>query len=145
MISNDDKNNDLPWFKNGLRFECRQCGRCCRGKPGAVWVNRKEIEEISAFLGISEVVFARRYLRNIDERLSLLEYYNGDCIMYNNGCNIYAVRPGQCRSFPFWTRNLETKTAWEKVKKACPGIDKGTLHNLKDIQDTVCIYESRGG
>lgn len=126
IMLNEDKKNNLPWFKNGLRFECQRCGGCCRGKPGAVWVNAKEIKEISAFLGITETVFARKYLRSMNGRLSLLEYHSGDCIMYDNGCKVYTVRPCQCRSFPFWTWNLENKTEWEKVKKTCPGIDKGS-------------------
>jgi len=24
----------LPRFKDGLRFECQRCGKCCRGEPG---------------------------------------------------------------------------------------------------------------
>ena len=27
----------------GLRFECTQCGDCCTGAPGYVWVNKAEI------------------------------------------------------------------------------------------------------
>ncbi|MFM1805538.1 MAG: hypothetical protein RL136_2417, partial [Planctomycetota bacterium] len=26
-----------PWYAEGLRFECTQCGNCCSGGPGAVW------------------------------------------------------------------------------------------------------------
>jgi uncharacterized protein len=145
IVSNEDKKNNLPWYKNGLKFECQRCGGCCRGEPGAVWINAKEIKEISAFLGITETVFAGKYLRSVNGRLSLLEYHNGDCILYENGCKIYKVRPCQCRSFPFWTWNLENKMEWEKVKKVCPGIDKGRFHILRDIQDNLSIYEKRYG
>lgn len=132
-----------PWYKEGLRFECQRCGRCCRGEPGVVWVNKKEIEEISAFLGITKNAFAKNYLRSVNDRVSLVEYGNGDCVMYDNGCKIYDVRPSQCRSFPFWTSNLEDRSEWEKVKKTCPGIDKGNLHTIKSIEDNVKIYEGR--
>ncbi|MCF6158512.1 MAG: YkgJ family cysteine cluster protein [wastewater metagenome] len=138
-----DQDNNLPWFEGGLRFECQRCGRCCRGEPGVVWVNKKEVEEISAFLGISETVFARHYLRSVNGRLSLLEYGHGDCIMYDNGCKIYAVRPCQCRTFPFWTWNVESESEWEKVKRTCPGIGKGKLHTLKDIQGNLKVYGER--
>ncbi|KAB2832658.1 MAG: YkgJ family cysteine cluster protein [Candidatus Brocadia sp.] len=137
--------NAQPWYTAGLKFECQRCGRCCRGEPGVVWVNRKEIKEISSFLGITENTFAKSYLRSVNDRFSLLEYGNGDCIMYDNGCKIYDVRPCQCRSFPFWTSNLENRSEWEKLKKTCPGVDKGKLRTLKDIEDNVRIYERRFG
>lgn len=140
---NDNQSDTLPWFKDGLRFECQRCGRCCRGEPGVVWVNKRELEEISSCMGIKKDVFARNYLRSIDGKLSLLEYGNGDCIMYDNGCKIYAVRPCQCRAFPFWKWNLETRSEWEKLKRTCPGIDKGKLHTLQDIRAGLELYESR--
>ncbi len=146
--SNNDKNREgdaSPWFKAGLRFECQRCGRCCRGEPGVVWVNKREIEEISSFLGIPQAIFAKNYLRSIHGRLSLLEYGNGDCIMYHHGCKIYEVRPSQCRAFPFWNTNLENRSEWEKLKRTCPGIDNGKLHSLEDIQENLKIYEGRFG
>ena len=33
----------LPWYADGLRFECSQCGDCCTGEPGYVWVDEAEI------------------------------------------------------------------------------------------------------
>ncbi|MFM7740581.1 MAG: YkgJ family cysteine cluster protein, partial [Planctomycetota bacterium] len=27
-----------PWYKDGLRFQCSQCGDCCTGGAGYVWV-----------------------------------------------------------------------------------------------------------
>ncbi len=139
------ENDNLPWFKEGLKFECQRCGRCCRGEPGVVWVNKTEVVGIASFLGITQEAFARNYLRSINGRFSLLEYGNGDCVMYDNGCKIYAVRPCQCRSFPFWKSNLESQSEWEKLKKTCPGIDKGKLRILEDIQDNLKIYEARFG
>ena len=145
-----DKNKDhqsdtIAWFKEGLKFECQRCGRCCRGEPGVVWVNKNEIEKIAAFLGISREAFARNYLRSFNERYSLVEYGGGDCIMYDNGCKIYDVRPCQCRTFPFWGSNLEDRSEWEKLKKTCPGVDKGKLHKLEDIQNNLKIYDGRFG
>ena len=26
-----------PWYRDGLRFQCTQCGNCCTGDPGVVW------------------------------------------------------------------------------------------------------------
>ena len=50
---------------------------------------------------------------------------DGICIHLNEQkqCNIYEVRPQQCRAFPWWGENLATASAWKKVKTTCPGID----------------------
>ena len=141
----DNQSDTIPWFKEGLKFECQRCGRCCRGEPGVIWVNKKEIEKISSFLGITQDEFARYYLRSFNDRYSLVEYGHGDCVMYDNGCKICDVRPCQCRTFPFWESNLENRSEWEKLKKTCPGIDKGKLHKLEDIQSNLKIYDGRFG
>lgn len=100
-----------------------------------VWMNKKEIKKASSFLGITQHVFAKLYLRIVNGRISLLERNNGDCIMYEDGCKIYSVRPSQCKTFPFWKSNLENRDQWEKQKDTCPGIGKGRLHTLKDIEN----------
>ena len=41
------KKNDV-WYSEGLRFECSQCGDCCTGAEGYVWVNQAEIDAMSA-------------------------------------------------------------------------------------------------
>ncbi len=124
-----------PWYKDGLRFECQRCGSCCRGEPGMIWIDKKEIKETSSFLGITQDIFAKLYLRIVNGRFSLLEHNNGDCIMYDDGCKIYSVRPSQCKTFPFWKSNLENGAEWEKLKSTCPGIGKGRLHTLNYIED----------
>ena len=133
----ENQGETQPWFKDGLRFECQRCGRCCRGEPGAVWVNKGEMGDISSFLGITPEAFAKNYLRSINGRLSLLEYGNGVCAMYDGGCKIYDVRPGQCRAFPFWKSNLESCVDWERLQKTCPGAGKGKLHTQMDIEDSI--------
>ena len=134
-----NQNENASWFKDGLRFECQRCGRCCRGEPGAVWVNTAEMGAIASFLGITPAVFARNYLKSINGRLSLLEYGNGACVMYEGGCKIYGVRPGQCRTFPFWTSNLERMDDWEGLQNTCPGAGKGRLYAPTEIE--ACLAQ----
>ena len=38
---------EQPWYQEGLKFSCSQCGDCCTGAPGYVWVNKREIEQLS--------------------------------------------------------------------------------------------------
>ncbi len=125
------------WYRGGLRFECQKCGNCCRGEPGVVWINKKEIKETSSFLDTTQDLFARSHLRIINGCISLLEHSNGDCIMYGDGCKTYEVRPHQCTTFPFWKSNLRNMTEWERQKKTCPGIGKGKLHTLEEIENRL--------
>ncbi|MBS1259136.1 MAG: hypothetical protein MAG551_02202 [Candidatus Scalindua arabica] len=135
---NIHKKGKLPWYKDGLRFECQRCGNCCRGEPGTVWMNKREIEDTSALLGISPNQFAKENLRVINGRISLLEYDNGDCIMYNDkGCKIYETRPLQCKTFPFWKSNLRNASEWKEQGKTCPGIGKGKLYTVKEIESRL--------
>ena len=39
------------WYADGLHFECTQCGNCCSGPPGYVWVTKQDIKAIARHLG----------------------------------------------------------------------------------------------
>ena len=41
---------NAPWYQDGLKFTCTQCGDCCTGDPGVVWVEDTELEEIAEHL-----------------------------------------------------------------------------------------------
>ena len=131
------KKRKNPWYKDGLRFECQRCGRCCRGEPGVVWMTKKEIRDVSVSMDISTDLFIKNYARLINGRISLLEYNNGDCIMYEKGCKIYETRPRQCKTFPYWSSNLRNKTDWNEQNRTCPGIDKGKLHTPEEIENRL--------
>ena len=123
-----------PWYGEGLQFTCTGCGDCCTGDPGYVWVGRKEIEALARLLGLSTNEFGKRYLRKVGSRYSLIEKPNGDCVFYDRGCTVYPARPGQCRSFPFWSENLKSRKAWDEVAAECPGTNRGKLYTLENIR-----------
>lgn len=122
------------WYSGGLKFECTQCGHCCTGTPGYVWITLPELYRIAESLGMKDREFARRYVRKVSGRFSLIEKPNGDCIFYDKGCTIYPVRPTQCRTFPFWKENLDRPGSWQKAALECPGINTGTVHTEEEIQ-----------
>ena len=129
-----------PWYVDGLSFKCTQCGNCCSGAPGYVWVSVEECHAIAAQLGLSFDDFTRRHVRRAGRRLSLLEKRSGDCEFLVRGefgltaCAIHAVRPAQCRTWPFWRSNLKSERAWQQGTRECPGMDKGTRHPLPVIR-----------
>ena len=95
---------EQPWFREGLRFECTQCGKCCTGDPGFVWVNDEEIDKLAKFRGDKRHEFAAVYTRAARGNVTLREKANGDCVFFEagRGCTVYPVRPRQCRTWPFW-------------------------------------------
>jgi len=103
---------EQPWYRDGLRFQCTQCGNCCTGAPGYVWVNQQEIEALAAAVGETDLaVFEAKYVRKVGTRKSLKEFGNGDCVFFDGQtrrCTVYAQRPRQCRTWPFWDSNVRT-------------------------------------
>lgn len=124
-----------PWYVDGLRFECTRCGRCCTGE-GYVWLSERRIREIAEFLDATVAEFSHRYVRRVDNRLSLVEKEHADCVFWerDKGCAIYPVRPVQCRTFPFWTEHLESAEAWTNLAEEVPGIGRGRRHSLAEIR-----------
>ena len=123
------------WYRSGLRFECRRCGRCCRGEPGYVWVRGMEIVALARFLGLTTDEFGRRYLREALGDHSLVELPNGDCVFWTpEGCRVYEARPTQCRTFPFWHEYLRSAAAWEEAGRRCPGVGSGRLFLSPEIE-----------
>ncbi len=125
------------WYSDGLQFTCTQCGRCCTGEPGYVWVTKAEVAALAAHLKMDLHAFGRRYLRRIGRRYSLVEKSNNDCVFYDGGCTVYSVRPKQCRTYPFWPENLRSRTAWEEVAQECPGAGAGQLYPVEEIRRIV--------
>jgi Fe-S-cluster containining protein len=125
----------------GLHFECRQCGRCCSGPgEGYIWVTKPEIELIAQFLDMTPADLRRKYLKRAGMRTTIIEdRVSRDCIFLEGGgregkCTIYPVRPSQCRSWPFWSTNLASPSAWNKAARKCPGINRGRLYNYDEIE-----------
>ncbi|MFO0903779.1 MAG: YkgJ family cysteine cluster protein [Pirellulales bacterium] len=128
---------DAPWYKDGLRFQCTQCGDCCTGAPGYVWVNQAEIEALAKLVGEELEAFEDKYVRRIGVRRSLVEFPNGDCVFFDSQarkCTVYDARPRQCRTWPFWDSNLRKKEDWDWVCTVCPGSGKGPLYSIETIE-----------
>ena len=133
------------WYADGLAFECLECGGCCSGpEEGYVWITRPEIAVAAGYLDVPVEQFMQRYTRRIGSRISLVEKSNFDCVFLDppdtdgNGpkrCSVYAVRPMQCRTWPFWPSNLRSQRAWSLAATRCPGINRGKLHEANHIEN----------
>lgn len=131
-----------PWSADGLSFECSQCGDCCSGAPGAVWVTDEELTAIALALGkpLGEVRLLHTKL--LGGRWSLRDYPNRDCVFLDpqsHRSQVDSARPSQCWTWPFLPSNIETKEAWERTCDHCPGA--GGLHTLEVIHSQAAACE----
>ncbi|MEW4528610.1 YkgJ family cysteine cluster protein [Maioricimonas sp. JC845] len=128
--------DDAPWYREGLQFSCTQCGNCCTGSPGYVWVTEEEIAAIAEYLEKPIGEIRLMHTRPVGRRTSLREFANGDCTFFDGrtrGCMIYPVRPVQCQTWPFWKSNLSSPEAWDEVGRTCPGVGRGDFVSLDEI------------
>ena len=130
-----------PWYKDGLNFTCTQCGKCCTGEPGFVWVDGAEIAAIAEVLGEPVEEVTAIHTKKFGQGRSLREKANGDCVFFERGigCTIYEVRPRQCRTWPFWESNLKSKATWERTEATCPGSGEGELIPVEEILRRVKV------
>lgn len=119
------------WYRQGLRFDCSQCGNCCGGQPGYVWLTVSDMVKIADYLKLTLDQVTKAHVRRIGSRYSLTETHQYDCTFLTRdgkgkaGCGIYPVRPMQCRTWPFWDDNLKAPNAWERASARCPGMCDG--------------------
>jgi Fe-S-cluster containining protein len=133
-------------YEEGLRFECTKCGACCSGAPGAVWVDDQEIAELAAHLALDPPEFEQQYVRRLGGRRALFERFDGDCVFldaHTRRCTVYAARPVQCRTWPFWEANVASPEAWEETRAACPGAGHGRLFTVDEIREKLTSRATR--
>jgi Fe-S-cluster containining protein len=149
-----DEKDQGPWYRTGLSFTCTQCGNCCTGGPGYVWISDVEIDRLAEFLHLTPAKVIEQYCRKINDRYSLTERVNRgnyDCIFLREEpsqrvvegqtirttqrvCSIYPVRPLQCRTWPFWDSTLASEQSWKQGTQRCPGVNHGKKYSFKQIE-----------
>jgi Fe-S-cluster containining protein len=130
---------DNSFYVKGLCFSCTRCSSCCRFEPGYVFLTKKDVDILAHCLNMKDAEFVKAYCRWVygsegKAQLSLKEKANYDCIFWKDGCIVYAGRPRQCRTFPFWPEILRSKEIWDNTALSCPGIGKGKRHDRSDIE-----------
>jgi hypothetical protein len=131
-----------PFYDSGLRFACTKCSKCCRYTSGYVFLSLADLRVLAKSTSLLKEEFLRQYCRTIDiglaRRISLKEKSNLDCILWEDGgCSQYEARPLQCRSFPFWSACVSSRSEWEHHAKSCPGIGQGPVHTRAEIDEWI--------
>jgi len=93
-----------------------------------VFMNEHEAEGIRNYLRLSRNWFRRRYLCRLPDG-DLVASWHGDgrCVFLNDRgeCNVYPVRPVQCRTYPFWSEIVIRQQDWQRESRRCEGINRG--------------------
>tara|TARA_Y100000768_G_C23673914_1_gene539028 strand:- start:210 stop:677 length:468 start_codon:yes stop_codon:yes gene_type:complete len=126
-------------YNNGIRFECQGSGNCCvsRNSYGYVYLSEDDLKRFSKYFKISLKNFKDKYCHTTDGYIHLVEKpeFEGNCIfLKEKKCSVYESRPSQCRTWPFWNENMNTKVWNKDISINCPGIGKGKLLNKKEIE-----------
>ena len=132
---------DKEFFKKGINFICQGSSNCCvsRGSYGYVYLSKKDLINIAKYLNVSINLFKKKHCEYSDGYLHLKEInINGNCqFLKKKKCSIYTARPMQCRTWPFWKENMNTKKWNEELLDFCPGIGKGKLISASMIQKKI--------
>jgi Fe-S-cluster containining protein len=129
------------FWQDGIRFQCQGSGKCCssHGEYGFVYLTLKDRQAMAKFLKISTLSFTKKYCDKTHGVFHLKEDPDQpDCLFLNKKrCEVYEVRPMQCRTWPFWPEVMNAK-AWKKdVVEFCPGVNKGPKHSAEQIEEKL--------
>ncbi len=125
-------------LEKGIRFQCQGSGNCCvsRGSYGYVYLSNVDIKKLAKNLNLTKKNFLKDFCDKTDGYIHLkeLKKNKGDCIfLINKRCRVYKSRPIQCRTWPFWPENMDTKKWNDEISKNCPGIGKGKIISKEKI------------
>lgn len=125
---------DSFWFDRGIQFECTQCGACCTGGPGAVFLSEEDMDRLTSYLQMEKDTFLQDYTHRVQGEISLIEKDHTDCIfLKDNRCSVHEARPTQCRTYPFWFDRMRSEEAWQQTCLECPGLGKGKTYSQEEI------------
>ena len=116
----------------GLRFQCQPgCTACCE-QTGYVYLTEADLVRAATFVGMTARAFERKYVYRTARQLRLRVPRQAQChFLRDGGCSIHPAKPTQCRIFPFWPEQVESKQEWKKTAQYCPGMGQGPLIQIE--------------
>lgn len=92
----------------------------------------EDLERIAKYVGMTARAFEKKFVYRTKNLLRLRVPREQQCpFLREGGCSIHAVKPVQCRVFPFWPEMVDDKREWKKAGSYCPGIGKGELVQIE--------------
>jgi Fe-S-cluster containining protein len=126
-------------FPDGIAFNCKGCGRCCKEQPADVTIEEQKRIETK---GYTEFIDEK----DLTEPRLIRTNKKGGCFFLaeNNSCLIHDVKPAICQIVPFMVMDWD----YEKnlieldlpVDCACPGITEGDHLQMESIGKAAQKY-----
>lgn len=105
---------------------------------GEVYLAPSDLPRIAEYVGLDPASFEKLYCIRTRSQLRLRKPPDRQCHFHrDNKCSIHAVKPVQCRAFPYWPELLEDATAWAEAAAYCPGMNQGELVNIEEARSTA--------
>ncbi len=103
-------------------INCLQCANCCR-TTGPLFTS-KDIDKLSAYLGITPDEFENKYLRLDEDGDLVFQTLPCPFLQDDNYCSVYDARPKACREYPHTDRANQQSILSITVKNAtiCPAV-----------------------
>jgi hypothetical protein len=121
-----------------MRFACQSgCTKCC-ARRGWVYLTEADLLRTAEYLGMTPAAFEAAHVIRYRRVLRLRKSPRGkdNCRFLNaDGCSIHAVKPTQCRTYPFWPSIVANPGRWRLEGIFCPGINKGDLVQIKTARE----------
>jgi hypothetical protein len=113
--------------KEDIMFVCEKCGECCR-VDGFVYLKGGEEKKIADYLAVSLPEFRKKFTDHFFLLGTVIKLDpEGCCFLVDGRCIIYPARPGQCSTFPWWTRVLSSRKEWDHISTYCPAARKAVF------------------
>jgi uncharacterized protein len=130
--------------RSAFSFNCRVCGRCCRGK--IIMAGPHEVLGMARLLGISTTEFLALYSDN--GGTTLRSEADSRCIfLTQSGCKVHPRRPLVCRLYPLGRMIDGAGTELFAVYPPDPGCESavgrdGTVETFLESQGVEPYFES---
>ena len=91
---------------------------------------------------LSEGDFRSEYTVVDEYGWTQLVFRSDHCVfLRGNRCSVYAARPTQCRTFPFW-RSLVSGGEWTpEAQELCEGVGRGRSYDPVEVEERMLAFE----
>ena len=111
-----------------------------------VYVNDAEVGALAALLDMTPAKLRRRYTLVDELGWRQLRFRDGACTFLDPAtkrCTVYAARPVQCRTFPYWPELFGPRGWRPEAEALCEGLGHGPAVPSEEVARAMRAMEER--